>query len=48
MKTSLYIDIETVKDDTIPDSLFSIAEEKNPQQINFLPTYNKIIAISIG
>lgn len=48
MKNNLYIDIETVKDDTIPDSLFSIASEKNPQQINFLPTYNKIIAISIG
>ena len=49
MKTSnLYIDIETVRDETIPDSLFSIAQEKNPQQINFLPTYNKIIAISIG
>lgn len=48
MKTFLYLDIETVRDDTIPDSLFSIAEEKNPQQINFLPTYNKIIAISIG
>lgn len=48
MKTSLYIDIETVRDITIPDSLFSIAEEKNPQQINFIPTYNQIIAISIG
>ncbi len=48
MKTFLYIDIETVRDITIPDSLFSIAEEKNPQQINFLPTYNQIIAISIG
>lgn len=47
-KSHLYIDIETVKDPTIPDSLFSIAEEKNPQQINFLPTYNQIISISIG
>lgn len=48
MKTFLYLDIETVRDATIPDSLFSIAEEKNPQQINFLPTYNKVISISIG
>ena len=47
-KSHLYIDIETVKDPTIHDGLFSIAEEKNPQQINFLPTYNQIIAISIG
>jgi len=45
---NLYLDIETARDPTIPDSLFSIAEEKNPQQINFLPTYNQIIAISIG
>jgi hypothetical protein len=48
MQNNLYIDIEIVKDISVPDSLFLLAQEKNPQQVGFLPTYNQIIAISIG
>ena len=49
MKTSnLYIDIEIARDTSIPDNIFSIAQEKNPDQISFLPAYNKVIAIAIG
>jgi len=45
---NLYLDIEIARDPTISEELFLLAQEKNPNQINFLPTYNKIISISIG
>lgn len=48
MKTFLYIDIEIARDTTVPDDLFSIARDKNPDQISFLPAYNQVIAIAIG
>lgn len=44
----LYIDIETARDTDVPDDVYNIAKEKNPDHLPFLPTYNIILCIWVG